>query len=95
MSVDEDEVAVDSDDTAAEGESAAELKLNLQVEIKDIGPCRKHVAVTVPEVDIETLRDASLDEFSEQAEVPGFRIGRAPRSLLLKRFKSELSDQVK
>ncbi|MEQ9412085.1 MAG: trigger factor [Fuerstiella sp.] len=83
-------------ETAPEELSSEESdRLNLTVEIKPIGPCRKHVAVTVPEADIEMLRNASLDEFAEQAEVPGFRVGRVPRSLLQKRFKSELADQVK
>ena len=88
MSVDEEGVA--TADAADEDQ-----KLDLTVEIKDIGPCRKHVTVTVPQTDIESLRNDSLDEFSVQAEVPGFRIGKAPRDLLMKRFKNELSDQVK
>ncbi|MEZ6124208.1 MAG: trigger factor [Planctomycetaceae bacterium] len=70
-------------------------RLNLSVEISSIGPCRKHVSVTVPQADIEELRNASLEEFSEQAAVPGFRAGRVPRTLLLKRFRTELADQVK
>ena len=94
---------VDTSDAAAtavenapeEGGTDDQEKLNLTVEVTSVGPCRKHVAVTVSEADIETLRDECLDEFSEQAEVPGFRQGHVPRSLLQKRFKSELSDQVK
>lgn len=105
MSTDgEDDVTSEGEATAVEtapeeiGEETAveeTAKLNLTVEIENIGPCRKHVAVTVPEADIAMLRDESIDEFSEQAEVPGFRVGRVPRSLLQKRFKDELSDQVK
>ena len=99
MTTDGDEdVTSDGEATAVETapeEQAEESKLNLTVEVEDIGPCRKHVAVTVSESDIESLRNDSIDEFSEQAEVPGFRIGRVPRSLLKKRFKSELADQVK
>ena len=93
----EDEVTADNDVATLENEDSVqdEEKLSLQVEIEDIGPCRKHVAVTVSEADLVKLRNDSLDEFSEQAEVPGFRMGRVPRSLLEKRFKSELSDQVK
>ncbi|APZ94240.1 trigger factor [Fuerstiella marisgermanici] len=82
-------------ETAPEAVSGEPTKLDLTVEIETVGPCRKHVAVTVPESDLEMLRNDSLDEFADQAEVPGFRIGRVPRSLLQKRFKSELSDQVK
>lgn len=90
MSVDEENAG-----DAAAVEEQEQQRLNLTVEIENIGPCRKHVAVTVPQSDIEMLRDSSLDEFSGQAEVPGFRIGRVPRSLLQKRFKTELSDQIK
>lgn len=86
--------AVETDTATATEESAAD-RLDLKVEVSNVGPCRKHVAVTVSEADIEMLRNESLDEFAEQAEVPGFRIGRVPRSLLQKRFKQELSDQVK
>ncbi|MCA9084947.1 MAG: trigger factor [Planctomycetaceae bacterium] len=89
MSADEDVQGVDVE------EAPVEQKLNLVVEIKNIGPCRKHVSVTVPEADIQTLREESLDEFSLQAQVPGFRVGHAPRPLLEKRFRSELADQVK
>lgn len=70
-------------------------RLNLTVEVKPIGPCRKHVSVTVPQADINMIRDLSIDEFADSAEVPGFRVGRVPRDLLQKRFKNELADQVK
>lgn len=93
MSVDEENATEGGEATAVEEQE--QKRLNLTVEIEEIGPCRKHVAVTVPESDIEMLRSDSLDEFSGQAEVPGFRIGKVPRSLLQKRFKSELSDQIK
>lgn len=87
--------AVESAPEEQEQVEGAEARLELSVNIEDVGPCRKHVSVTVPEADIERLRGEALDEFSEQAEVPGFRVGRVPRSLLEKRFKSELSDQIK
>ncbi|MCA9051488.1 MAG: trigger factor, partial [Planctomycetaceae bacterium] len=81
---------------AESGEAAEDKKkLNLVVDITTVGPCRKHVSVTVPEADVQMLREASLDEFTEQAFVPGFRQGNVPRSLLQKRFRSELADQVK
>ena len=99
MSVDEENVMAEDgamvvETAAAEGDTEQQ-RLNLTVEIEDVGPCRKHVAVTVPEADIELLRNDSLDEFSGKAEVPGFRIGKVPRGLLEKRFKDELSSQVK
>jgi len=72
-----------------------EKRLNLKVEIKDSGPCLKHVTVTVPRADIDGCYDELIDEFSESAQVPGFRPGKAPRELVLKRFKEDLDNRVK
>jgi len=78
------------------GETEAESGgLDLNVEISEVGPCRKHVVVTVSEKDIFTIRGESIDELLETTEVPGFRIGRAPRGLLEKRFREEILGQVK
>lgn len=96
MSSDGEDNVTSGDATAVDNLPAEEQqRLNLTVEVKSIGPCRKHVSVTVPEADIALIRDASLDDFAGGAEVPGFRIGKVPRSLLKKRFKNELADQVK
>jgi trigger factor len=91
MSSQTEDTQVEEEETADE----AEARLNLGVEITDVGPCRKHVNVTVPEADIHQIRDNAVDELLEKAEVPGFRTGRAPRSLLLKRFKDEISSDIK
>ncbi|MEZ6130931.1 MAG: trigger factor [Planctomycetaceae bacterium] len=99
MSVDEENVTAQGESTGvqavADGGEGERQRLNLKVDIQTTGPCRKHVAVTVPEADLIALKNSSLDEFSGQATVPGFRVGRVPRGLLQKRFKNELSDQVK
>lgn len=84
QTVEETEVAV-----------AGEDRLNLKVEIDEIGPCKKHVTVTVPASDIETLRGAAVAELAGEAEVPGFRVGHVPTKLVEKRFKKEISGQLK
>lgn len=78
----------------AEGEEP-ESRMALKVEIKDIGACRKHVSVTVSEADIRTIRDDALGDLSEKAQVPGFRVGKAPVALLEKRFKKEITSDIK
>lgn len=87
-----------SDETAENADVAendAPEKMALQVEIKDIGPCKKHVRVTVPRKDIDDVHDAAVSEFVGNAQVPGFRPGRVPRDLIEKRFRKELGDQVR
>lgn len=78
-----------------EQEQEAKRKLELDVQIKDVGPCKKHLKVTVPRSEIERQFEDSLGTFQRDAHVPGFRPGRAPRQLVVKRFKKQVADQVK
>ncbi len=78
----------------ADGEET-ESRMGLKVEIKEMGACRKHISVTVPEADIRTIRDEALGELVKKAEVPGFRVGKVPMALLEKRFKKEITADIK
>ncbi|MFH1303535.1 MAG: trigger factor [Planctomycetota bacterium] len=90
-----DELAT-TDATADETESAAsEYKMSVTAKIDEVGPCKKHVTVSVPRADIDHYYSESVAELGGQATVPGFRVGHVPRKLVEKRFKQELSDQVK
>ena len=88
------ETAHEETDEHEGGEEHAH-KLNLKVEVKDAGPCLKHVRVTVPREDIEHFYEHAVDDLGESAAVPGFRVGKVPKALLQKRFRDELRDQVK
>jgi len=83
------------DETTSTEEVAVKPKLDLDVQISDVGPCKKHLKVTIPRPDVERQFDASLGEMKREAAVPGFRPGRAPRQLVQKRFRKQVSDQVK
>ncbi|MDA0834690.1 MAG: trigger factor [Planctomycetota bacterium] len=69
--------------------------LSLDVEVTDVGPCRKHVRVRIPEADVNHMREHAIEEVATTAAVPGFRVGHVPKKLLQKRFKDELSSQLK
>ena len=87
-----------SDGPSGQGEEAeakAKRKLELDVHIQDVGPCKKHLKVTVPRPEIERQFEESLGNFQRDAQVPGFRPGRAPRPLVVKRFRKQVADQVK
>ncbi len=70
-------------------------KLGMSVEITDAGPCKKHIKVSIPRSEIELQYTESLENLRKEAVVPGFRPGKAPRQLVVKRFRKEVSDQVK
>jgi trigger factor len=81
---------------AATEEGAEEkIKLDQQVEFRDIGPCKKHIKVTINRADIDKLLDKKYSELVVDANVAGFRPGKAPRKIIERRFKKDVTDQVK
>jgi trigger factor len=85
--------AVTESDELPEAES--KRRLEMEVDIAKVGPCKKHVKVSIPREEIERQYADSLEELRKEAVVPGFRPGRAPRQLVVKRFKKQVSEQVK
>ena len=69
--------------------------LQIEVTIKDIGPCKKHISVVIPEKEVTRYEEKELAEIIDKAEIPGFRVGHVPKQLVKKRFKNELEEQIK
>jgi len=65
------------------------------VRIEAAGPCKKKVSVEIPAESIKNATEKQYSSLGKDAEVPGFRKGRAPRRLLEKRFGKEVSEQIK
>ena len=65
------------------------------VQVDDAGTLKKKVTVTVPAEKIAAKREEMFGELSTSAQVPGFRVGRAPRRLLEKRFGKEVQSDVR
>ncbi len=90
-----DEAAEDQVEEAAEETEEEGDRLDIQVEVNEVGACERHVVVTVAAADIEKYKDEAYSDLMPKAQIPGFRIGRAPRKLVESRFKSDIVDQVK
>lgn len=76
-------------------EDAEKQKLNLIVKVAETSACERHVTVTIPREDIERYFSDKFDDLAPKAEVPGFRLGKAPRKLVENRFRDQVEDQVK
>jgi len=70
-------------------------KINNTVTIEDAGPCKKKVIIEIPQEAIKEATNEQYTTLGKDAEVPGFRKGRAPRRLLEKRFGKNIAEQVK
>jgi trigger factor len=77
------------------GEEQQSTALKNTVTIEQVGPCKKKVAIEIPQETIKSATDKEYNKLHKDALVPGFRKGRAPRRLLEKRFGKETTEQVK
>jgi trigger factor len=70
-------------------------ELNPTVKIEDAGPSLKKLSIEVPAEVVDEKLGSSLDTVMVEAEVPGFRKGRAPRRLIEKKFGTVIQREAK
>ena len=64
------------------------------IELSDAGPARKKLQIEIPPERINAKLEDSFKNLQGEAQIPGFRKGRAPRRLLEKRFGSDVRREV-
>ena len=74
-------------------ETKSPIKLDVKVESPQA--CLRDVIVTIPQVEVQRYLKDAYDELVPEAQVPGFRAGRAPRKLVEKQFRDRVVEQVK
>lgn len=70
-------------------------QLDLTTDIQVVSSCERRIKVTVPRSEIERYYQNEYTDLERTAYVPGFRVGKAPRKLVEKRFKKDVADRVK
>jgi len=76
-------------------ETATEDRPALSVTVQDAGPARKKLDIEIPEERIQAKIEENYDKLSDEAAIPGFRKGRAPRRLVERKFGKAIRDDVR
>ena len=74
--------------------SAESLKKGIQVEWKDIAPCSRRAEYIVSKELVDQEFAEALKEASKQAQLPGFRKGKAPIALVKSRYGEMIVEDV-
>ena len=84
-------------DTAVAPESEEQVKLQQTIEIKDVGPCKKHIKVTIDRGQIDKRFDEKFTELtlSDQPQIRGFRPGKAPRKMIERQYYDSVAEEIK
>lgn len=69
--------------------------LAVSSQIEETGTCERRVTLTIPESEVARYFTKEFDTLAKDAHVPGFRLGKAPRDLLERRFHKEVTDRIK
>lgn len=86
----DDQAVIDTPET-----SESETKPEQTVKVEDAGPALKRLTIELPESRIKAKIEDTFKNLSNDAVLPGFRKGRAPRRLLEKRFAESVQGDVK
>ncbi|MFL5330955.1 MAG: trigger factor [Gemmataceae bacterium] len=91
-----DEVAGDTA-VAEAGETEAPVRLKQTVDVHDVGPCKKHIKVTIDREDIDGRLNEKFTELvaGHKSNVPGFRPGKAPRKIVERLYKEDVYREVR
>ena len=66
----------------------------MKTELIDVSPTRKEIKIEIEPEQIRDAYDRISKQYSKAANVPGFRPGHAPTSVVRARYKSEIRSEV-
>jgi trigger factor len=75
--------------------SARTGKVFVNVTVENLAPCKKLVRVEVDAPAVDAAFESMTKDFQKQAALPGFRPGKAPKELVLKKYEKDIQDEVK
>jgi len=67
----------------------------VNITVENLAPCKKLLRVEVDAKAVDEAFDAVTKDFQKQASLPGFRPGKAPRNLVLKKYEPDIKAEVK
>src|ERR1041385_4767394 len=66
----------------------------MKTELIDVSPTRKEIRIEIEPEQVRSAYDRISQQYSKAANVPGFRPGHAPTSVVRARYKSEIRSEV-
>ena len=67
----------------------------MNVSVENLAPCKKLVRVELDAAAVDAAFDAITKDFQKQASLPGFRPGKAPLPMVVKKYDAEIKEEAK
>ena len=70
-------------------------KFIVNITVENLAPCKKLVRVEVDAKSVDEIFEAITKDIQKQASLPGFRPGKAPRAMVVKKYEAEIKEEAK
>jgi trigger factor len=81
---------------AATGEFSQLIERSLvNVTVENLAPCKKLLRFDIDVASVDSAFAEAAKQYQKHAALPGFRPGKAPKDMVLKRFEKEIEDEAK
>lgn len=70
-------------------------RLSVNVTVENLAPCKKLVRVEVDVQKVDEAFDSVTKDVQRHAVFPGFRPGKAPRDMVVRKYEKDIADEVK
>lgn len=67
----------------------------MNVTVENLAPCKKLVRVEVEAQKVDETLDSVTKQFQREANLPGFRPGKAPREMVARKYAKDIEDEAK
>ncbi len=67
----------------------------MNVTVENLAPCKKLVRVEVDVQKVDETFESVTKDIQRQAAFPGFRPGKAPRDMVVRKYEKDIADEVK
>jgi len=67
----------------------------VNVTVENLAPCKKLVRVEIEAQKVDETFESITKEFQREASLPGFRPGKAPREMVLRKYEKDIQKEVK
>jgi trigger factor len=67
----------------------------VNIQLNNVSDTRKSIVVTLDKSEVDAEHQATVSEFSKFAQLPGFRPGKAPAAMVIKRYAKDIAGEFK
>ena len=67
----------------------------MNVTVESLAPCKKLMRVEIEAQKVDEAFETVMKDFRREASLPGFRPGKAPRDMVLRKYEKEILDETK